>query len=31
VLAAGGLILKRGHDLQQVLFALDKGPRLIKA
>ncbi len=31
ILAAGGLILKRGHDLQQVLFALDRGLRLVKA
>ncbi len=31
VLSAGGFILKRGHDLQQVLFALDKGPRLVTA
>jgi hypothetical protein len=31
VLAAGGLILKRGHDLHQVLFALDRGPRLVEA
>lgn len=31
VLAAGGMILKRGHDLRQVLFALDRGPRLVKA
>lgn len=31
VLAAGGLILKRGHDLRQVLFALDRGPRLVEA
>jgi hypothetical protein len=31
VLAAGGLILKRGHDLHQVLFALDRGLRLVKA
>ena len=31
VLSAGGYILKRGHDLQQVLFALDRGLRLVKA
>ncbi len=31
ILAAGGLILKRGHDLQQVLFAIDRGLRLVKA
>jgi len=31
VLAAGGMILKRGHNLRQVLFALDRGPRLVKA
>ena len=31
VLSAGGYILKRGHDLHQVLFALDRGPRLVKA
>lgn len=31
VLSAGGYVLKRGHDLQQVLFALDKGPRLVSA
>lgn len=31
VLSAGGYILKRGHDLHQVLFALDKGPRLVSA
>lgn len=31
VLSAGGYILKRGHDLQQVLFALDGGPRLVRA
>lgn len=30
VLAAGGMILKRGHDLRQVLFALDRGLRLVK-
>ena len=32
VLNAGGYILKRGHDLHQVLFALDRGGlRLVKA
>ncbi len=31
VLAAGGLVLRYGHNLQQVLFALDRGPRLIEA
>lgn len=31
ILAAGGLVLKRGHDLHQVLFAFDKGPRLVGA
>ncbi|MHA1559320.1 MAG: DUF2794 domain-containing protein [Alphaproteobacteria bacterium] len=31
VLSAGGYILKRGHDLNQVLFALDRGPRLVRA
>lgn len=31
VLAAGGQILKRGHDLRQVLLALDRGLRLVKA
>lgn len=31
VLSAGGFVLKRGHDLHQVLFALDKGPRLVSA
>jgi len=31
VLSAGGYILRRGHDLQQVLFALDNGPRLVRA
>jgi hypothetical protein len=31
ILAAGGLILKRGHDLHQLLFALDRGPRLVEA
>ena len=31
VLAAGGLILRRGHDLHQVLFAFDKGLGLVKA
>ncbi len=28
---AGGYILKRGHDLRQVLFALDRGLKLVKA
>lgn len=31
VIAATGLILKRGHDLARVLRALDKGLRLIEA
>ena len=31
VLAAGGLILKRGHDLGKVLCAIDRGLRLVKA
>ena len=31
VLSAGGYILKRGHDLNQVLFALDRGPKLVRA
>ncbi len=31
VIAATGLILKRGHDLARVLRALDKGLRLVKA
>ncbi len=31
VIAATGLILKRGHDLARVLSALDKGLRLVKA
>ena len=31
VVAATGLILKRGHDLARVLRALDKGLRLIEA
>lgn len=31
VIAATGLILKRGHDLGRVLRALDKGLRLVKA
>ena len=31
VLAAGGMILRRGHDLRQVLFAIDRGPKLVKA
>jgi len=31
ILAAGGYILKRGHDLRQVLLALEKGLRLVKA
>jgi hypothetical protein len=30
VIAATGLILKRGHDLSRVLRALDKGLRLIE-
>lgn len=31
VVAATGLILKRGHDLSRVLRALDKGLRVVKA
>ena len=31
VIAATGLILKRGHDLGRVLRALDKGLRLVEA
>src|SRR5665811_2355574 len=31
VIAAIGLILKRGHDLARVLRALDKGLRLVEA
>jgi len=31
VIAATGLILKRGHDLARVLRALDKGLRLVDA
>lgn len=31
VVAAGGYILKRGHDLRQVLLALERGLRLVKA
>jgi hypothetical protein len=31
VIAATGLILKRGHDLARVLRALDKGLRLVEA
>ena len=31
VIAATGLILKRGHDLSRVLRALDKGLRLVEA
>lgn len=31
VLAAGGMILKRGHDLRQVLRVIDRGLRLVKA
>ncbi|MDJ0512335.1 MAG: DUF2794 domain-containing protein [Methyloceanibacter sp.] len=30
VVAATGLILKRGHDLKRVLRALDKGLRVVK-
>nr|WP_108682631.1 DUF2794 domain-containing protein [Methyloceanibacter sp. wino2] len=30
VVAATGLILKRGHDLSRVLRALDKGLRVVK-
>ncbi|HEU0017134.1 MAG TPA: DUF2794 domain-containing protein, partial [Methyloceanibacter sp.] len=30
VIAATGLILKRGHDLARVLRALDKGLRLVE-
>lgn len=31
VLAAGGMILKRGHDLRQVLNVLEKRLRLVEA
>ena len=31
VIAATGLILKRGHDLARVLRALDRGLRLVEA
>ncbi|MGD9867582.1 MAG: DUF2794 domain-containing protein [Hyphomicrobiales bacterium] len=31
VVAAGGLILRRGHDLARVLRVLDRGPRLVEA
>jgi hypothetical protein len=31
VIAATGLILKRGHDLSRVLRALDRGLRLVEA
>jgi Protein of unknown function (DUF2794) len=31
VIAATGMILKRGHDLARVLRALDKGLRLVEA
>ncbi len=31
VVAAGGLVLKRGHDLSQVLRTLDKGLKLVGA
>lgn len=31
VLAPGGLILKRGHDLQQVITVLEKRPKLALA
>ncbi len=31
VVAATGLILKRGHDLRRVLRSLDKGLQLVKA
>jgi hypothetical protein len=31
VIAAGGQVLKRGHELGRVLRALDKGLRLVKA
>ena len=30
VVAAGGLILKRGHDLKQVLRVFDKSPKLVR-
>lgn len=30
VISAGGYILKRGHDLDRVLFALDRGPKLVR-
>lgn len=29
VVAAGGLVLRRGHDLRRVLGALEKRPRLV--
>ncbi|MEC9368762.1 MAG: DUF2794 domain-containing protein [Pseudomonadota bacterium] len=31
VVAAGGLILRRGHDLARVLRVLERGPRLVEA
>ncbi|QGM96219.1 DUF2794 domain-containing protein [Methylocystis parvus] len=31
VIAAGGLVMRRGHDLARVLRALDKGLRLVGA
>ena len=30
VVAASGLILKRGHDLAQVLKVFDKAPKLVR-
>jgi hypothetical protein len=30
VIAAGGLIVKRGHDLAQVLKVFDKSPKLVR-
>lgn len=30
VIAAGGLIVKRGHDLSQVLKVFDKTPKLVR-
>jgi hypothetical protein len=29
VVSATGLIVRRGHELERVLRALDKGPRLV--
>jgi hypothetical protein len=30
VVAASGMVLKRGHDLEQVLRVFDKSPRLVR-